>query len=191
MQQPTFRTMVIAIVVVALAATMTGCTASGHRADAGPSHVRSLRSPPCDPAALSADLSGRDGAVPPPRPTDEGAVLLAVVFTNEGDRSCVLQGWPTARLVAQGRPFGPPALQIRAVPSPAVTLRPEARAQAYVALHAGAAPIRCIEATPEALAVVVPHSRRPLTAGLPADYLGSTCRTETETLIGIQAVLPL
>jgi hypothetical protein len=191
MQQLTFRRMAVLTVVVALAAVSAGCTSSAHRTGTDRVHVRSLRSPRCDAASLSAEVRGRDGAALPPRPTDEGAVLLAVVFTNEGDQDCVLQGWPTARLVSRGRAFGPTALEIRAVPSPAVTLHPAAHAQVYVALHAGAAPFRCVEAVPEALAVVIPHGSRPLTAGLPRDYLGTTCRAETETLIGIQAVLPL
>ncbi|WP_420369437.1 DUF4232 domain-containing protein [Curtobacterium sp. L1-20] len=191
MQQLTVRGAAAAALVVVLAATAAGCASTVRAAPTERAHVQSLRSPRCDAASLSATVSGRDGAALPPRPIDEGAVLLAVVFTNEGHRSCVLQGWPTARLVADGRPFGPAALKIRAVPSPAVTLRPDKRAQVYVALHAGQAPINCVEAVPEALAVALPHSDRPLTAGLPSDYLGSTCRTETETLIGMQAVLPL
>lgn len=193
MQQLTFRGTVIATLVVALAVTSAGCASSTHPTgrDHEYEHVQSLRSPRCHDSSLSASVSGRDGTALPPRPTDEGAVLLAVVFTNEGDQSCVLQGWPTARLVSHGSPFGPDALEIRAVPSPAVTLRPAKRAQVYVALHAGESPFDCVEAEPEALAVVLPHSDSTLTAGLPTGYLGSTCRAETATLIGIQAVLPL
>lgn len=181
-------TVTLALAVVAVTA---GCSSAA--APSGVDQGRSLRSPRCVPAALSATLSGRDDTALPasPAPESAGAALLAVVFTNEGRSSCVLQGWPSARLSAHGRAFGPEALQIRAVPSPAVTLRPGKRAQVYIALHTGTDAYGCDVVAPDALAVTVPHSDSPLSAGLPPDYLGDACRSTTATLIGVEAVLPL
>lgn len=179
----------IAAAAVALTTAASGCSTSLQTAGADRS-VPTLRSPWCGAASLSVTVAGRDGAALPSPPTDEGAVLLALVLTNEGDRSCVLQGWPTVRLASHGDPFGPPALEIRAVPAPAVTLRSGKEAQVYLALHSGSAPVRCRPVEPDALSVVVPHTVRALTAGLPTGYLGSTCRSETAPLIGVQAVLP-
>lgn len=189
MHQVRIRTAAVAVAVAVLAAATAGCSAAPRRV--GQDQGRSMRSAPCDAAALSATLSGRDGAALPPAPAVEGAALLAVVFTNEGDRSCVLQGWPSIRLSAAGKPFGPVALRIRAVPEPAVTLRPGKRAQVSIALHSGLDSFDCDIVHPDALALTVPRTTRTLDVGLPTDYLGTACRSTHDTLIGVEAVLPL
>lgn len=190
MHQLRLRRTVIVAVLVAAATMTSACSTTSPTAAGASATGHSVRSPDCRAAALSLTVSGRDGTALPAPPTDEGAVLLAVVVTNEGTHSCVLGGWPRARLSAHGEPFGPYALQIRAVPAPAVTLRPSGAAQVYTALHARTDSAHCDAVVPDAVAEVLPHTERPLSAGLPPGYLGSTCRSETDTLIGIQAVLP-
>lgn len=181
----------IATTIVAVTALSAGCSTGAHTAPVDHGSTASMRSPQCHAASLSATVSGRDGSALPSAPTEEGAALIALVFTNEGKHSCVLQGWPSVRLSTAGKPFGPGALRIRAVPHPAVTLRPGHRAQAYIALHSGADGFGCDAVTPDALAVTAPRTEGALGVGLPVHYLGAMCSSTQATSVGVEAVLPL
>lgn len=181
---------VVAAASVVVAA-LTGCSSTRtNTPDALPA-VHDMRSAPCAAESLAVSIGGRDGAALPAAAAPDQATEVALVLENTGAESCSLQGWPSAQYAVDGRAIGKAALRVRAVPDPAVVLRPGTVAQAYLTMREDDSLGSCGSGSPDSIEVVAPGTGAPIRAALPAALSRPACISAYDTVLSVQAVIPL
>lgn len=181
------RSALVAVVVVFLAvATACGGADSGSGSAAGRPTTRtrsvSVAPPPTTTTTTTTPVAGTPPArttTVPPSPAvctvgdlqvslgaeegTAGTLYRALVFTNAGQRTCVIQGFPGVSFVTgdDGHQVGQPAVRVDQK-GPPVTLRPGMTANAAVGfVNAGVFDPRTCQPTPvRGLRVYPPHERR-------------------------------
>lgn len=156
------------IVVAACVSQVAGSPSAGDHppmstsATAPPTTVAPAPTTTAEPAVaqctvrdLDLSLGAEDGTA--------GTMYRALVFTNTGDRTCVIQGFPGVSFVAgdDGHQVGQAAVRVDPK-GPPVTLRPGMTANAAVGfVNIGAFdPESCLPTPVRGLRVYPPHERR-------------------------------
>jgi hypothetical protein len=174
-----------------LVVTVTGCSSARTTSTDAVPAVHDMRSTPCGAASLAVAVGGRDGAALPSAPAPNRSTEVALVITNTGDEPCTLQGWPTVRYTTGGSVIGKEAFRVRAVPEPVVTLRPGTEVQAYLTMREDDSVASCSSGPPDGIEVLAPRTDVPIRAALPPALTRLTCVSDVDTVLSVQAVIPL